>query len=290
MRSHALALCLTVLAAGCADLPDDQKRISELSAEIAKLRAANEQLRARLRAIKRPDAPEVSDEIATLRFRGLVRSSDGSNSIGNYTVTGPVASSLRPISDQLTKLAIDSQFERVFGRGHHDVYRLPDQGELQLIAQDPALEEMSWLSAIAFDTKRNRLLASTFAGGGYLYVYEPDKDQWSIVCRPGLGVCALAYAEQDDVLYGVNLAAGPKETVKTLMTFNQHGARTSEISLSEEIETGGDFGHTQLLWDKGWLFLVQSQLGHRRRDVRPHGYLIQPDTGEVHFSSELIPE
>lgn len=290
MRSLICALCVTTAMVGCADLPDNQKRISELSAENARLRAENEQLRARLRAIKRPDAPEVSEEIAALRFRGLVRNSDGSNSIGDYTVTGPVTSSLRPIYNRITKLAIDSQFERVYARGGHEVYLLPDRGEPQLIAENPELERLSWLSAVAFDTKRNRLLASTFGGGGCLYSYEPDNNKWSIICQPGLGASALAYAESEDVLYGVNLAAGPKETVKTLMTFNQHGARTSEISLSEEIETGGDFGHTQLLWDNGWLFLVQSQFGHRRRDVRPHGYLIQPDTGEVHFSSELIPE
>lgn len=289
MQRAMVLSALVLFCVGCAppDQPDGASatRLAELTAENAQLRAELKQLRARLRAIQRPDAPELSEDIAALRFRGLVRNSDGSNSIGNYTVTGPVKSSLRPIGNHLTKLAVDTQYERVFGRGHHDVYLVPERGEPSKIAQDPDLEEISWLSAIAFDTKRGRLLASTFGGGGNLYAYEADGGEWSIICSPGLAVRALAYAEPEDVLYGVNLDS---DSVTTVMTFNSQGARTSEVKLSDAIKVGGDFGHTQLLWDKGWLLLIQSPSDRKHPPAR--GYLIQPDTGEVRLSSELLPE
>ena len=261
MRSVIVSTCLVVLACIASppttDGEDHVFRVEELATENARLKAEIQQLRVRLRAIQYPDASTVSKDIAALRFTALFRNSDGAGALGQFTVNGPIASTLRPASPQVTKIAVDSKGKAMFGRGHHDVYLLKNARETQLLKQNPELPEISWLSAIAYDTKRNRLLASTFGGRGYLYAFDIAKREWSIVCKPGLEVSALVFVESEDVLYGVNLAAGPNEAITTLLTFNANGARTSKTKLSQQIPTNGEFGHTQLAWNDGWLFLIQ---------------------------------
>ena len=222
-------------------------------------------------------------ELTDRRFEALYFG-DSSTMIGEFTIDGPIASTLRPISGQITKIAVDREYGRVFGRGHHDVYFMRYNKKPRLIKQDSKLEEMSWLSAITWDAKNERLLASTFAGGGCLYAYEPDKKKrrWSIVCRPGLAVSAFVHAETEDKLYGVNLNTGD-EPITTLYEFNSWGARIAQRKLSQPIPTDQGYGPTQLVWLDGWLYLIQSQPSPSR------GYLIDPSTGVIHKTKVLSP-
>ncbi len=258
------------------DSTDVVARLDQLEAEIDSLKKSITRLEFNNRT-----TPKLPSNLKSLRFKAIYFS-DGPTSIGDFTIDGPVASTLSPLSGSISKLAYDTERNRLFGRGHHDVYTITPNEKPVRIEQDPALEEMSWLSAIAYDVKNERLLASTFAGGGCLYAYYPDKQAWEILSRPGLGVSAFVHAPKQDRLFGVNLNTG-SEPIKTLYQFNMKGARLATRELSEPIKTALGYGPTQLVWLDGWLFLIQSHPGPAR------GYLIDPSTGIVHRSTVLKP-
>lgn len=269
-----------------ADETSDSPSADGSQSEIQKLRADVDALRARVERLERFARPPRVEhkrlpDVTHHRFRALYFS-QGPTTIGDFTIDGPVASTLRPLHGHLSKIAVDPERDRVYGRGHHDVYVVEEFEKPRLIEQDPAIEEMSWLSAIAWDPRRDRLLASTFAGGGCLYEYYPEQERWSVVARPGLGVSAFVHAETEDKLYGVNLVNGT-EPITTLYEFNVNGARVAQRELSHPIETAEGYGPVQLVWLDGWLFLIQSHPGP------PRGYLIEPETGTIHRMSILQP-
>lgn len=266
--------------------PQVQNDRKKLRAQVEQLQEEVRTLRERIARLEQLVGPrrERTDpsKLASRRFKALYYAEDRVQ-IGDFTIDGPVAETLTPLNAHVSKIAVDPERNRVFGRGHHDIYLLRAKEKPLLIEQDPELEDMSWLSAIAWDTKHDRLLASTFAGGGYLYAYYPDKAEWSIVCKPGLGVSALVHAETEDKLFGVNLSTGD-EPITSLFEFNARGGRVAERKLSQQIPNAEGYGHTQLVWLDNWLFLIQSRPGPVR------GYLIDPSTGVIHRMNVLKPQ
>ena len=262
---------------------DDAKladRIERLEREVKRLRQSPLGSEASVRSAR------SDSKLAERRFKAI-HYGEATTAIGDFTIDGPIASTLHPVRG-VSKIAYDAERNRLFGRSHHDVYLVSKNEKPILIEQDPELEEMSWLSAIAYDVNKERLLASTFGGGGFLYAYYPDRKMerdekpWEIICRPGLSVSAFVHAPTLNRLFGISLSTGI-EPITKVYEFNMNGARLATRELSEPIANADGYGATQMVWLDGWLFVIQS------KPTPVRGYLIDPSTGVIHHSTELVP-
>jgi hypothetical protein len=230
-------------------------------------------------------------ELRHLRFEAVY--SDGNaRSYGQFSVLGPISSTLRPVNGQVHQLAVDPRGPTYYGKGGHEVLLVDLDGQsIEELHTGDSIPRFSWLSAIAFDSKRQRLLATTFGGGGYLYAYSPANRAWSVLAEPGLASSALTYVAAEDALYGLDNAMGPGALIREVYRFSPVGARLQTIRLSEPISR--DDSTPQLAWAEGRLMLVlggTTGRDQRRAPSQARGYTIDPRTGEVLFACFLEPQ
>ena len=128
------------------------------------------------------------------------------------------------VPDRMEQIATDPISGDWYVRRGDDLRHIKAKtGEITTISWDSGLPELSWPSGIAFDTLRQRLLLTSFGGGGYLYAYDIGQQKWSVICWLGLSTNAMLYVPEEDAIYAVNLSHGG-EGVELLRKFNAHGA------------------------------------------------------------------
>jgi hypothetical protein len=172
------------------------------------------------------------------RFQGVYRTfspnarphESGSLEIGEFSVRGPLPHTLWKVPDRYEQATIDATSGDVYFRRGDELLRYEAAtGASSRIEWDATLPDLSWPSAIAFDTKRNRLLLNSFGGGGYLYAYDIKQEKWSVICRPGLSTNAMIYVPELDAIFAANLSMGG-EGVHMVRKFNAHGALLETLS------------------------------------------------------------
>lgn len=212
--------------------------------------------------------------------------------VGAFTPLGPFSDTLTPLPDSVKQVAFDSK-GTCYGLGGHEVEQIDlaraEHGKLEM---DANLPQLSWPSALAFDSKRGRLLLSSFGGGGHLYAYDPAQKSWSVLAKPGLGVGSLAYAADDDVLYGTELAIGSEGFISAIAQFNPDGARLKQIKLSRPIQAPDRIGRCQIAVVNKHLVILVAPTSRPRDWNTPfetYAYVVEAATGKVLFSSLLEP-
>jgi hypothetical protein len=230
-------------------------------------------------------------DMQRLRFRAVHavrrggRHASLARSFGDFTPTGPLTETLKPIPPQVQQVALTSDASQGYALAGNKVLRLDlKAGKQTTVPFDKRLPEVSWPSAVAYDAKRKRLLLNTFGGGGYLYAYDPGTRVWSVLRKPGLGVQALAYEPDEDVFYGVNIALGGEGDYKTLSKFSPDGNTLRQTALSEPIPAPHATG-VQLLHLRNRLVLLiaPSTYEAEHEPARPRAYVIDKKTGKVGF-------
>lgn len=211
---------------------------------------------------------------------------------GEFTARGPIMQTLQPFRANVEQFVVDPRGPHYYGRRGGDISRIDwTTGTLTKIPFGAELPRLSWPSAIAFDTKRQRLLLTSFGGGGYLYAYYVDGEHWSVLRKPGLSASALVYAESEDALYAVNLSLGG-EGWSVLSKFNPHGALLRQVKLSQRIPQTEPFGSSiQLKYAKGRLFIITAHRPgrHEPGETVPMIYVASPATGEILYAGKLRP-
>ena len=147
---------------------------------------------------------------------------------GEFTIDGPVHHSLVPVAAGVKEVVSDGQGEMWYGRSRSGLVQIDAKtGKLSEIAPDPALPEFSSLGAMAYDTKRRRVL---MLGGKYLYAYATDTKKWSVMRRPGFRFATLmVYDEYADRVYTTSFGQFGRSRIAV---YNPHGVLLRQVPIS----------------------------------------------------------
>ncbi len=231
---------------------------------------------------------ELYSQLQEWEFQALWYASDGSIARGTFTPFGPLISTLSPVPGRSNLLAIDPAAETWYGCDGSSVARFdgPSLTGSELIPGDD-LPEFRWLSAMAVDTTRNRLVVSS---GDFVFAYSFDKQEWLVLRPSGPRVESLVYVPERDVLYGVCRSERLHGRFDRIVRLTPSAATVDEVQLSMPLaraERG-----TQLVWVDGYLALLtgmQSTASNQVQGEYPTCAIIEPQTGEVVHYSYLVP-
>jgi hypothetical protein len=173
---------------------------------------------------------------------------------GKFTIRGPMPQTLLDVPDNMEQIAADPVSGDWYLRRGDEIRHVNGKtDESTLLEWDGELPRLSWPSGIAFDTLRQRLLLTSFGGGGYLYAYDVGQKKWLVICKPGLSTNAMLYVPSEDAIYAVNLSHGG-EGVQLIRKFNAHGALVESYRLPGAIRGGqmrGPFSSIDLAYADG---------------------------------------
>jgi hypothetical protein len=208
-------------------------------------------------------------------------------SFGEFTASGPKADSLKPLPDHVGRVAFDPNGKQYYGVYRHTLAAI-DMDRQKATSIDTGLDvpEINWPSDVAFDTKRERVLLTTFGGGGYLYAYTPKTGKWEVLAEKPAHW--LAYDAKNDTLYG--LKAGHRGEGAELQQLNAKGAVVSSVNLDGAfapgvLEMGPGGAGVQLIAADDKLVLLCSPVG-RLGGEGPSPkwsfiYIVDPKTGKA---------
>jgi hypothetical protein len=182
-----------------------------------------------------PAAGEPGGEpvfLATLFTRGA-QPLQFSAAYGPFTLKGPKTDSLKALPKDLHHVIYDPVGKKHYGVNHHAVYEVDVENGTKTEMQIPAnLPKLSWAYGIAYDSKRGRILVSSFGGVGHLYAFTPKTSKWELICElDNVDLAALTYDAKSDLIYGFPMLydRGPL----TISARNANGAIVSKIELSD---------------------------------------------------------
>jgi hypothetical protein len=78
----------------------------------------------------------------------------------------------------------------------------------------------------------------TSGGGGYLYAYSPETQEWSVISRRPGALDAFSYCEQEDCIYGVLFEHFGERGGAFLAQVNALGAITWKMRLDDPVVQG----------------------------------------------------
>ncbi|MCI0361884.1 MAG: hypothetical protein L0211_25665 [Planctomycetaceae bacterium] len=219
-------------------------------------------------------------------------------SLAQHSIFGPYADSMQPLERGTPQLAIDPRGPTLFGFRENQglaVYE-PQSG----IARPWPVKSVEFRAHrdtyLAFDTKRNRLLAWDMD----LLAIDPDKQEAVVLRKGNPFVRGLAYSPDEDLLYAC-CASSEREsvcnqvTIIDLCTFNDRGEELSRTKLGVPIP-GGDWNDTTpaiKMRVVGNKLLVMS-LGGSGCSDDPYvafdtNHVIDPKTGKLLFACRRKP-
>jgi hypothetical protein len=256
--------------------------------------------------------PEPADGLPKLEFRALTLAATraaGSNAAAyaKFTLTGGPAADWIELPDfggqpaqRVNALAVDPATNKGYVLvGRRDVVEIDMNTKaatpLPPLPDGPRNTPVV-PRAIAFDTKRGRVLVTT---GTQLLTYSPQTGKWEELRALqrargfGFGLAAgLAYQPATDSLYLLTESAG-RDRQPALQRLNADGETLSETPLSGSF-LGGAIGgmpaylHLQLTVAGEALVLVSnvasSDLIQRKRGTETFIYLIDPQTGKARLT------
>lgn len=272
-----------------------------------RLKAVRYELESALREASAENLDPRVARIAHLKFKalhfeapppqaGLPRAGQSAAQPAEFTIRGPLADSIHPRGFASLELLADPKSGTHFGRDAHSLMRFdPASGETTQLKPGAGVPRPSWLTALALDTRRHRLVISSTDGGrGYLHAYDIEKETWSLIHRPGLESAALVYAPEEDAFYALSTPKFGGEDFKAdLMKLNGHCAFVRSVPLREPPTGLALLGHPdrlppQLRYVGGYLALIYQKSLDRDGNGQPLPQaweteirLIDPATGET---------
>lgn len=243
-----------------------------------------------------------------LRFRGVLQSFPRdprlppemarhrpAYALAEFTIAGPVAGTLRALPRNVTEVAIDPQGRNLYGLDREAVLQIDLEAEQVIqVAWDPAVGRPSWPMAIAFDTKRRRLVVATLDRGGRLCAYDVDQEKWSVLADGGRApITSLTYAPAEDAFYGLAMGGdGPARPV--VIRFDGEGRPAGRVVLSRRIPShlhDRPHGGPQVVAVGGYLAVLTPPVVDVEFDPagaeQPRCYLFEPKTGRLVYSGPL---
>jgi hypothetical protein len=208
-------------------------------------------------------------------------------SFGEFTLAGPKADTLKPLPDRVSRMTYDPAGKKYYGIADHGLVEI-DLEKKKVKKLDPGLNvpEISWPADVTFDTKRERVVLVTSAGGGHMYSYHPKTGNWNALAEKPAQV--VAYHPKDDVVYG--LKSDFRGAGTELQEINANGAVVTSVKLDGQflpgmLGVGPGVSGVQLVPADDKLVLLIDPVGLRGSEAPApkwsYMYLIDPKTGKA---------
>ncbi|WP_020470188.1 hypothetical protein [Zavarzinella formosa] len=146
-------------------------------------------------------------EIPKVKFQAVHLVATGGHetagSLGDFTQDGPVRATFKPLPGRLVRLVFDPKGKKHYGMTAHDIHEADLEKRTSVkLTPTPGTVNIGSLRAMAFDTKRERLLV---VANRTICEYVPATGKWGAVAElPRLTeLTGLAYHPKDDMLYGL---------------------------------------------------------------------------------------
>jgi hypothetical protein len=124
----------------------------------------------------------------------------------------------------------------------YDVMTIDLEGHITLLT--PSLD-VRWPSGITYDTKRRRVVISSFGNGGKLIAYEPKSARWSLIRSIDHDFTAITYNAEHDRFFALNMW---NTDVKSLVVLDAaKGTELAPLNLASPIKTYNRDGLYQLI-------------------------------------------
>lgn len=209
------------------------------------------------------------------RFTAVYLDPSAGYRIAEFTPEGPLAGTLGAAFRWLPDVAVNPRGPTYYGSAPFASRIDPATAAFTRLPDfDPNL--YSHPSGLTFDTRRNRLVASTFGGVGHLLAYDPEQKTWSeLADLARKDVHALTYSAADDTLYGL--------TDTGILKYTPEGEPAGSVPLVFDIPGNFEVSRYQLVATNDRLAIITApvtDLLNERIKVQ-HAYLIDPDTGAV---------
>jgi serine/threonine protein kinase len=253
-----------------------------------------------------PTSPSVPEDEAAvlknLRFQAIHFAHTSLNpvtSYGTFTAKGVIADTLRPIPPsspyEIRHLVFDTRRQEFYGLNMHDLMKF--ELEKQTIAEikPKGLPRLSWPTGIALDTRRDRLIVANTRSGVF-YSHSLTLNQWSVLGKIGAmsdsegyrELEALAYSDEEDVLYGITRAYLESSLrYINLVAYNANGAMIKTLRLPLPKPIGIDKNRpgearTQLISAGKYLVVLIYELPHIQQNSQVYRiYLVNPRTERI---------
>lgn len=188
------------------------------------------------------ELPEKAQKLKFKAVRYLESGRRGRPSIGAYgdfTLQGPQEDTLRPLPDRVSRIAYDLVDDQYYGISGHDVVKIDlKKQEVETMELGLDVPPLSWPCEITFDSKRRRIILGSSGGGGYLYAYSPEQQEWSVISRRPGALDAFSYSEQEDCIYGVLFERFGERSGVFLAKVNALGAIIWKMRLEDPVIPG----------------------------------------------------
>ena len=265
---------------------------------------AARRLRDRALAVEREP---LAADLAKLRFlaayhrqtSGSYYSSGVSVSVGEFTIKGPILSTLRYRSSSFRQFVREADQNREYALDSGLMSGVPGE-PLTGVKRDPRFPDSGRLAALAIDSRRRRLIAPAWGPESALFAYDITQSKWSILADPGNPLLAIAYAPDLDVMFAITAAPRdwsgndgrlPGPVHRNILKLSADGKVLARIEPSQPLEAGPtDAGAVQLLYIDGKLILLgrprPGAAGHFINSIQ----ILDPATGRVLYAGELRPQ
>lgn len=227
-------------------------------------------------------------DLDQIYFTGLYLTgnrSEWQTSLTDFTAEGPQLDVQQKLPIAAEQWAPGRVYRELFLRKGERLFRYNRRSEDETeIRPNAEFDKLSSLEAIAFDSKRSRLLVSTAGANSTLCAYDVASQSWSVLQQPGLDVQVLTYVSDEDVLYG--LQAGGSGGFGGLSKFDADGKRLSTVTLPRTIQGGHqDPQMADLHYVEPHLIVVGYTIGVQ--EIESAIYLLEPATGKIVYTGPL---
>jgi hypothetical protein len=234
--------------------------------------------------------PTPLAELPDLLFRAVHEVSDrrgieSINSVGDFTLAGVEADSLKPLPAGVRRVAFDPKSKKCYGITAHDVVEV-DLAAAKATKLDMGIDvpRMSWPRDITFDSKRERLVVAA----NHLYAMDMADGAWSALDLPRESA-ALVYHPNHDTYYARAFKHGEDGDPPFLRELNGQGAVLSETKLGVPIVPGmlggaHPFSSSRMVAVDDYVVLMGSPGGFGSETKLPpveYMFLLEPKTGKI---------
>jgi hypothetical protein len=202
-------------------------------------------------------------------------------SYGTFTAQGAILNSLKPliypIPYKINHLVYVPRWREFYGISNHYFYKKNRAADQVFSEQDQISldRNISWLTGLDYDEKRDRLLLSCHDG---IYSYPLSTKRWERLTTRDIDLVTLTYSKEEDAIYTLGQSYGDGKIF--INKFNASGALIvkKRIFLPENTSFGdAAFQRTQMFSQGKYLVLLVSSPSDKSGNI----YVIDPETKRI---------
>jgi hypothetical protein len=216
------------------------------------------------------------------------------NAAGGFIVTRTFNVNSGPLDNQrfftgvrVVPSGVDKEWLGIEG---NNVIRVRGEGEATIEAAQVDLNNMP--VALTLDTARNRALAATIAGDGFLY-QRRTTDPWALIApMGGVHLAGMTYYPPEDVVWGLRAYQNSPTAPVVLTKYSATGEKIADFTTNGfPVNVAPDGYSCEMTYFLGWgenvvMLLAKPYNGTPTADETSRIYIFQPRSGNFFLACE----